>query len=62
MTFPQFPPFFLTTKQVLQTLSSSICNKGRSPFNGRQFDFSSCILVAKYLFTGSLKKPRPIDI
>jgi hypothetical protein len=29
-------------------------NKGRSPYNGRLSDFSS--FLAKYLFTGSLKK------
>ena len=33
-----------------------LADKGRSPFNGKLSDFSSCILIAKYLFTGSLKK------
>ena len=33
--------------------------KGRSPYNGKLSDFSS-ILIAKYLFTGSLKN-RSID-
>ena len=42
------------------------CNKGRSPYNGRLSDFSfymyhtSIVLIAKYLFTGSLKN-RSID-
>ena len=35
-------------------------NKGRSPYNGRLSDFSFYILIAKYLYTGSLKN-RSID-